>query len=98
MIQEMFVRARALGLEPYGSNDWHSEIIGGPKDGTGGFIPKQSVVVGDPQNGWFLLGKTLLKWMMTGGTPFHDGFIPNTYDETMIFIAMNIGLIHPHVS
>ena len=24
---------------------------------------------GVPNNGWFMLGKTLLKWMMTGGTP-----------------------------
>ena len=28
-----------------------------------------SIVMGDPQNRWFLLGKILVKWMGTGGTP-----------------------------
>ena len=29
-----------------------------------------SIVMGDPQNGWFIRENPNLKWMMTGGYPY----------------------------
>eukprot|EP00435_Cladocopium_sp_Y103_P053831 s1118_g17.t1 len=44
MIQEMFVRARALGLEPYGSNDWHP-VFGKEGSGDEGMLAKDMHIV-----------------------------------------------------
>ena len=45
----------------YQPNEWESDIFCGDMG--------VSIVMGVPTNGWFLLGKILVKWMMTGGSP-----------------------------
>ena len=49
-----------------------------------------SLGIGVPSNGWFLLGKTILKWMMTGDTPNlgnHHMYRGGTYGNISIFVA-----------
>ena len=57
------------------------ELPGDVRNPYGGF----QVVMGDPQNGWFIRGNPIYKWMMTRGTPILGN--PHIFSWAMLFFV-----------
>ena len=55
-----------------------------------------SIAMGVPNNGWFLLGRLPLKWMMTGGTPIlgnpqiHHSFCTSSVEILALGLDLSI--------